>query len=63
MNKSRQALEANNELALTLAVVRETLLQTASDLQLLVTWLKLKVPKIEDGGNFGVVSDSSWRLV
>jgi hypothetical protein len=57
-NKARQALSSNSELALSLSVVRETLLQTGSDLEVLTTWLKLKVPKIEDGGNFGVVRDS-----
>lgn len=46
MNKSRQALSSNNELALTLSVVRETLLTSASDMETLVTWLKLKIPKV-----------------
>lgn len=62
MNKSRQALSSNNEIAMTLSVVRETLVNTASDLELLVTWLKLKIPKIEDGGNFGVVSSRVNRV-
>jgi len=48
-NKARQALSSNSELALTLSVVRETLLHAGADLELLVTWLKLKVPKIEVG--------------
>lgn len=65
-NKARQAIASNAELALTLGVVRDSLLTTASDLELLNTWLKLKVPKIQDGGNYGVVRayerrSESWR--
>lgn len=56
-NKARSSPAANPELALSLSVVRETLMATAADLELCTTWLKLHVPKIQDGGNYGVVRD------
>lgn len=59
-NKARSSPAANPELALSLSVVRETLMATAADLELGTTWLKLHVPKIQDGGNYGVVRACVW---
>jgi len=54
MAHSRAAVASNPEVAGSLGVARDVLLRTVEDLSLVCTWLKLKVPKVSDGGNFGV---------
>ena len=54
MAQSRASVASNPEVAGSLGVARDVLLRTVEDLGLVCTWLKLKVPKVSDGGNFGV---------
>ena len=54
MAHARSSLASNAEVTAALGVVRDVLLRTSADLSLVSTWLKLKVPKVSDGGNFGV---------
>lgn len=54
MTHSRAAVAANAEVSGSLGTARDVLLRTVEDLHLVCTWLKLKVPKVSDGGNFGV---------